>query len=101
MNKNIIFEFLESIGIHVALLIAGLAGGLVSINRNKKTSVLSKVLIIISGGLIATYITPVFFMLFSFSDERAKYGVAFIIGYMGLKSIEIVINKINKNDESN
>ncbi len=89
-------EFLESVGIHISLLIAGLAGGLVSINRDKKLSLWGKIMVILSGGLIATYITPVFFMLFSFKDERAKYGIAFIIGYMGLKSIELIIEKLTK-----
>lgn len=89
-------EFFASLGIQISLLIAGFAGGLVSINKEKKLSLWGKVMVIISGGFIATYITPVFFMLFKFQDERAKYGIAFVIGYMGLKAIELLVSKFTK-----
>lgn len=89
-------EFFESLGIQLSLLVAGFAGGLVSINKDNKLSVWGKITVIISGGFIATYITPVFFLVFKFEDERAKYGVAFIVGYMGLKAIELLVEKLTK-----
>lgn len=90
-------EFLASLGIQISLLVAGFAGGLVSINKDRQLSVWGKITVIISGGFIATYITPLFFLLFKFEDERAKYGVAFVIGYMGLKAIELLVEKFTKN----
>lgn len=95
-------EFLASLGIQISLLVAGFAGGLVSINKDKRLSIWGKVTVIISGGFIATYITPLVFLIFKFEDERAKYGVAFVIGYMGLKAIEMIVERFTekmKNDE--
>lgn len=94
-------EFFAGIGIQISLLIAGFAGGLVSINKDKKLSIWGKITVIISGGFIATYITPVFFLIFKFEDERAKYGIAFVIGYMGLKAIELVVSKLTKKVNEN
>jgi len=105
-----IIKFFNEIGLDVALLIAGLSGGLVSLRKDEKLTTWQKFLTVVSGGLIATYLTPLFiyFVTKMFGAEmvegtKIEYGLSFIVGYMGLKAIEFLITKITKtrNNESN
>ncbi len=104
MFQNII-KFLEHMGMDMALLIAGLSGGLVSLRKDEKLAMWQKILTVISGGLISTYLTPMFMLLLKgvlTEDSRLEYGVAFVVGYAGLKSIELLFAKfgstINKTE---
>lgn len=99
-------KFLQEIGIDIAILIAGLSGGLVSLRKDEKLSTKQKILTVLSGGLIATYLTPIFLRLAEKligTDTKIEYGLAFVIGYMGLKAIELLITKLfkQKDNESN
>lgn len=94
-------QVLHDIGIDVAMMIAGLSGGLVSLRKDDDLSHWQKLLTVASGGMISTYLTPIFLSLFvkMFGDSiKVQYGLAFIIGYMGLKSIEFIISKFSKNN---
>tara|TARA_R110002051_G_C8457729_1_gene457854 strand:- start:217 stop:519 length:303 start_codon:yes stop_codon:yes gene_type:complete len=95
-----ILNFLKTIGIEFALLIAGFAGGLTSINKNQKLNLKQKILVIVSGGFIATYLTPVFIDVLNLQNANSKYGIAFVIGYMGLKSIEFLVSKFTKSNSN-
>lgn len=101
-----IIDFLKNIGIDIAILIAGLSGGLVSLRKDEKLSMWQKILTVASGGLIATYLTPILVPLAEKivgENSNIEYGMGFVVGYMGLKSIEFVISKFVKseNDENN
>jgi energy-converting hydrogenase Eha subunit A len=101
-------KWLKAIGFEVAMFLAGLAGAWVSTNKQKSLTNLERVSAVFSGGLIANYITPVFVNLLNFT-ESTTYGVAFIVGYIGMKSVEYVIEiihrkldvKKNENNEDN
>ena len=88
-------QWLKTIGIEAAFIIAGIFGGLVNISKETKMTFWQKAVSIISGGAAANYLTPVLVGFLNIS-ENTKFGIAFVIGYMGLKSIELVIVKIKK-----
>lgn len=100
-------KFLHEIGIDIALMIAGLSGGLVSLRKDEKLTMWQKIFTVISGGLIATYLTPIIVPLIEKligENSNIAYGAGFVIGYMGLKSIEYVISNVftkNKKNENN
>ena len=102
-------KLLQEVGIDIAVFIAGLSGGLVSLRKDEDLTIWQKVLTVLSGGLISTYITPLFIpmfeRMFGSNGSNVGFGLAFVIGYMGLKSIEFIItsftNNIKKNQDGN
>lgn len=96
-------KWLKAFGFGAAEFLAGLAGAWVSTNKQKNLTTLERFSSIFSGGLIANYITPIFINIMNFSDSTT-YGVAFIVGYIGMKSVEYVIDYFHKkfiNNENN
>jgi hypothetical protein len=90
-----ILTFLDSIGIKVPLIISGFAGGLATIDRKDRISFSGKFISILSGSFSANYLTPVVADWMSLK-ESSMFGLAFLIGYGGLKFIEIAYQKIVK-----
>lgn len=88
-------QWLKSIGIEVAFMIAGVMGGVMNLNKEKKKTLGEKIISIISGGAVANYLTPVIVGFLNISDN-AKFGIAFVVGYLGLKSVEMVIEKVQE-----
>ena len=96
-----IVEFLESMGIKTILFIAGIGGGLANLMKESNLTYGQKFTTILVGGFSANYLTPVVGSLMSLNDDTL-YGVAFLVGFGGLKSIEILFERvINKKKEDN
>ncbi len=87
--------WLKMMGFELVLMIAGFMGALVNVSRDKNLTVIEKALTVISGGLIANYITPLILDWIKAGDS-ARYGLAFIMGYMGLKSVEYAIDWLHQ-----
>ena len=87
-------EALKVLGFEVGIFIAGLAGAWVSSNKVKLRP-FERVTAVLSGGFIANYLTPVLIEIIGFSDS-AHYGTGFIIGYIGMRSVEYVIDFIHR-----
>ncbi len=88
-------KFLQSIGIELVLLLAGIAGGFVSLtSKPKNMTRMQQIGTVISGGLTANYLTPLVAEWGGFS-EQALYGLAFALGYSGMKSLELVFKILN------
>ena len=90
-----IIQFLDTIGIKVSLIMSGFAGGLASVDRKQKVSFWAKFISLISGGLSANYLTPLVGDMLSLK-ESSMFGLAFMVGYGGLKFVEILYQKIVK-----
>lgn len=90
-------EIFDEVGIEVASLFAGLAGGLASITKEKELTRTQRFITVVVGGLISAYLTPVFGIFLNMPDQ-AKYGVGFVIGYSGLRSVEWIIEKYFKKE---
>jgi hypothetical protein len=107
-NNNDIQENLLRYGIDLGFLLSGFFGALLLNIRNKKKTIGKSILCIAAGTLSANYLTPLILTLAPTSiQDRAKYAVAFMMGYMGLKGIEFVVDifsdqfknkKLKKND---
>ena len=86
-------EFLMDLGFNIGLALSGLLGSLVTIWRSKKKmNVKEQALSMIAGTLSANYLTP---LVISFMDlkENTQFGVAFVVGFGGLKAVEYVYEK--------
>ena len=101
INETI--DFLGQIGINLVLFIAGFVGGLSSVDRRKDFTFWQKMTSLLSGGFSANYLTPVISDWLNLRDSTL-YGVAFLVGYGGLKFVEIVyirFSKLTKNKDEN
>lgn len=88
--KAFIITFAHSLkdyGIDMILFIAGIAGGISFLTKSEKLNRLQKFSTVLSGGLTANYLTPLAAEWLNLSD-KALYGIAFLLGYGGLKSVE-------------
>jgi len=86
-------EFLMDLGFNIGLAMSGLLGSLVTIWRSKKKmNVKEQALSMIAGTLSANYLTP---LVISFMDlkDNTQFGVAFVVGFGGLKVVEYVYDK--------
>lgn len=97
-------QVLKSFGFDVILFVAGLAGGIAFLTKSDKLNKFQKFTTVLSGGFTANYLTPVVAEWLHLS-EKTLYGLAFILGYGGLKFVETLYTYIqgkfsnNKNDE--
>ncbi|MFP9114936.1 hypothetical protein ACLI1A_13450 [Flavobacterium sp. RHBU_3] len=78
---------LKYFGLEAPFIIAGLAGGITFISKNSSLSKWQKFLSVVSGGFAANYLTPIVAEWMDLTD-KVLYGIAFLLGYGGLKSIE-------------
>ena len=74
---------LEMLGVKLALVIAGFAGGVVSLRYVQGLNWWRGVLCVLSGCAVANYITPIF-MHFTGIPEAYEVGSGFIVGLIGL-----------------
>jgi uncharacterized membrane protein len=82
-----IFHTLKSFGLDVILFTAGLAGGIAFLTKSDKLTRFQKFTTVLSGGFTANYLTPLVASWLNLS-ESTLYGLAFLLGYGGLKSVE-------------
>ena len=85
MNWN-----LSEIGINIGLMVGGFFGSLITIK--KKRSIKEQLLSIITGTMSANYLTPVLIDWLSL-EGSSQYGMAFIVGFGGLKLVEALYDK--------
>jgi len=95
MEKFEAFKWLKLVGFEVGMFIAGLFGAFVNTNTMKGLKPYERAGLIISGGLVANYITPVLVNIMDF-NESTQFGMAFVIGYMGMTSIAYIVDYIKK-----
>jgi|SanBayMetagenome_1026888.scaffolds.fasta_scaffold08540_4 hypothetical protein len=91
-------QLLHDLGINLGLSFAGFAGSLVMIGK-KEFSWKKAIISIPSGVFSANYLTPIVVDGLGMNNGNAEYGIAFIMGYLGLKGTEIVSNKFIKNEK--
>ena len=86
-------DFLMSLGINVGLAVSGFFGSLLLVGQQKQQSVREQIISIIGGTMSANYLTPVFIDTLKFENDSINFGVAFVIGFGGLKVVEHFYNK--------
>lgn len=94
-------SFFKSLGFDITF-IAGIAGAVASLTKQKGISLKEQIIIVLSGGFTANYLTPLTAEWLNFS-EKTLYGIAFLLGYSGMKAVEILIKSTHKkiSDDNN
>lgn len=87
-----IYHFFERIGIDLALMLAGLFGGVAFVFKPNEMTISQKLITIVTGILVATYLTPLTVYLLNLPNQLS-FGIAFLLGHTGLKSVEFIIKK--------
>ena len=94
-------DWLKYQGLDISLLLAGIFGSLLRVSNQKEpTSVQRKFVLLFSGGGTSAYIAPIFIEILNIG-EHTQYGIAFIIGVMGMNAVDLLIGKIKGKMNSN
>lgn len=86
-------QFFEDFGIHISLILAGIFGSLLSLEDKQGLNAWERIGVFISGGAIANYMTPLLIDWLNVNDS-VRFGMAFILGFSGLKGLKWIILKI-------
>ena len=90
---NSIESFLTKHGIDIGFLLSGFFGALLLSIKQKKQKISKTIACIFAGAMCANYITPLILNIAPASiQEKGKYAVAFMMGYSGLKGLEVAVD---------
>ena len=82
-------------GIDIGFLLSGFFGALLLSIKKKKQKLSKSIACIFAGTICANYLTPLILNFAPTSiQEKGKYAVAFMMGYMGLKGLEFIVDFI-------
>lgn len=96
-DMNSFEQFLLRYGIHIGFIVSGFFGALLLVSRDSAQKLSTTIASILAGTACANYLTPVVMSLLPESVQmNGKYAVAFIMGFLGLKGLELVLNKLFK-----
>lgn len=95
MNESVppgsgVRELLDSLGIRAGILLAGLAGGLVSLQYIKTLSRPLAFTALFSSLALSAYGTPALMDLLHVTKQSYCYGSAFIVGLCALRIIPVL-----------
>lgn len=93
MNQDS-FSGLKDFGIDVGLLISGLFGAILLTSKDTAMNLTRTVSSVIGGAASANYITPIVVNLAKLDNAHYHYGIAFLLGFLGLRGIEYFSKKI-------
>jgi hypothetical protein len=91
---------LKEYGIDVGLLISGLFGAILLTSKESAMNLTRTVSSLVGGAASANYLTPVVVSLAKLDNSHFHYGVAFLLGFLGLKGIEYFSRKFLPDDEA-
>lgn len=92
---NYILIEIKKLGIDVVLVLAGFGGAFVSIERLREHTWREIAFIMLRGGVMATYLAPLVTGVIKVSDT-ALISIAFVMGYMGLRSVKMVTEFVTR-----
>lgn len=88
-------------GIDFGLLMAGFFGALILALTTKNQTPGKAITSILAGALCANYLTPVALNFMpEYIQNNGKYGAAFVMGFIGLKTLELVYDIVSKRIKS-
>lgn len=79
---------LKQYGIDVGLLVSGLFGAILLTSKNSARNLTATITSLIGGAASANYLTPVVISITKLGDTSYQYGIAFLLGFLGLKGVE-------------
>jgi hypothetical protein len=95
-------EIIQELGINIGISVAGLFGALIMVGRSAAIQWKTTMFSIVTGVASANYLTPIVVDL-ARVDTKYQMSVGFVLGFLGLKGVEIISNKFinTKNNGSN
>lgn len=100
-KKKMMREILQEIGFNIGISVAGLFGALLLIGKKATLNIKTTFFSLISGVASANYITPLILDL-TRVDIKYQMSIAFVLGFLGLKGVELISNKfLNKMEDGN
>jgi hypothetical protein len=85
---------LKAYGIDVGLLISGLFGAILLTSKGSAMNLVRTMYSLVAGAASANYITPIVVSITKLDDTHFHYGIAFLLGFLGLKGVEHFSSKI-------
>ena len=85
---------LKQYGIDVGLLMSGLFGSILLTSKDSAMNLGRTVSSLIGGAASANYITPIVINITKLDATHYHYGIAFLLGFLGLKGIEYFSGKL-------
>lgn len=76
-------------------LIAGFIGALIGSSKESHKSPFAFFISILSGTASSVYLTPIIADSFHIDNPKMMLGLSFLIGTLGLRSVEMVLIKLN------
>lgn len=92
-------ELIEQLGINIAISIAGLFGSLIMIGKTAAQQWRTTIFSMLSGIACANYITPLILDMTKM-DVKYQVSVGFVLGFLGLRSVELISKKFVKEDKN-
>lgn len=92
---NYILIEIKKLGIDIVFVLAGIGGAFVSIDNLRQHTWQEIAFILLRGGILATYLAPLVTGVVKVSDT-ALISIAFVVGYMGLRSVKIASEFISR-----
>lgn len=88
-------------GIDGGLLLAGFFGALILAMTTKNQTPGKAITSIFAGAICANYLTPVALNFMpEYIQNNARYGTAFIMGFIGLKTLELIYDFVSNKIKS-
>lgn len=85
-------QVLKSCGIDIGLLLSGLFGAILLLSKDGIKSPSRTIFGLIGGAASANYLTPVVISVTNLDALNFNYGIAFLLGFLGLRGIEFICN---------
>ena len=82
------FNGLKEYGIDVGLLISGLFGAILLTSKGSAMNLTRTVSSLVGGAASANYITPIVVSMANLDNSHYHYGIAFLLGFLGLRGVE-------------
>lgn len=98
--ENNMKDLLQELGINLTLSIAGLFGSLLMVGKQAIQNIKQTGVALVTGVASANYLTPIVCDFVRINQFEYQNGVAFIMGFLGLKGVEVITKKFIKNQEN-
>lgn len=89
-------ELLQELGINIGMSVAGLFGSVLMVGKDAAMDLRKSITSIFAGVASANYLTPVVSDLFGVDKVNYQFSIAFLLGFLGLKGVELLLTKVLK-----
>ena len=75
---------------------AAFVGSIIGASRDKHKNAISYSLSVVTGTASSVYLTPIIASMLQMTDPKQMLGLSFLIGTLGLKTIEFFTKKLQE-----